>query len=96
MKNLLEKKIWFTLQKPSSEVHVNKFVLQALGCKFNALCECHHLIAYKILLLQAMKPKEQEECTNFARGMLERKQCHAISSAKCSSQMRQLSMYVEL
>jgi hypothetical protein len=28
--------------------------------------------------------------------MLERKQCHAISSAKCSSQMRQLSMYVEL
>jgi len=29
------------LEKPSSGVHVNKCVLQALDCKFNALCEIH-------------------------------------------------------
>jgi hypothetical protein len=49
VKNLLKnhgplKKTWVTLEeKPSSGVCVNEFVLQALICKFNALCEIHML-----------------------------------------------------
>jgi triacylglycerol esterase/lipase EstA (alpha/beta hydrolase family) len=46
VKKLLEnhgplKKTWVTLQTPSSGIHVNKFVLQALDCKFKALGEVH-------------------------------------------------------
>jgi hypothetical protein len=51
---------------------VNKFVLLALSYKFNILHERLHLRAYKIQLLEVLKLNEQEECTDFARGMLER------------------------